>query len=211
MKNIIGKQFNNLKVLSIHHKRQVFLTNGIKNGFKYYYLCECICGKKCIVEGRHLIAEHTKSCGCMTVKHNLTGSRLFRIWNGMLNRCYNPNNHKYKVYGNIGIAVCKEWKENFKVFYDWAISNGYEDVLTIDRIDVNGNYEPTNCRWANVKTQNNNRRNNRLITYKNATHTLSEWSEILNIKRSTLKSRFKYNWSIQKAFTTPVRKSRNLR
>ncbi len=211
MKNIIGMRFNSLIVLKMHHKEQLYLNNGVKNGFKYFYLCKCDCGNNCVVSYNHLISNHTKSCGCLNFKHNLTNSRLFKIWSGILNRCYNKNNHKYKNYGGRGITICDEWKNDFKVFYDWSITNSYQDNLTIDRIDVNGNYEPSNCRWVNQKTQQNNKNSNLWITYDNQTYTLSEWSEILNINYYTLKSRLRYKWSIEKSFTTPVQHFHNPR
>lgn len=211
MKNIVGQQFNFLKVLSIHHKKQIYLSNGTKNGFRYYYECKCICGNKCIVEGRHLIAGHTKSCGCLTIKHNLTNTRLFRIWSGILNRCYNPNNQKYKNYGALGIIVCEDWRTEYINFYHWAISHGYNDNLTIDRINVKGSYEPSNCRWVDQKKQQNNRNNNHFLTYKGETHTISEWAEITGINYFTLKTRVYLKWSPERCLTTPVRQVRNLR
>ena len=139
----------------------------------------------------------------MTVLNNFN-SRLHRIWNNMKQRCSNPNNDGYKYYGMRGVTVCKEWQE-FKPFYIWAMNNGYEDNLTIDRIDVNGNYEPSNCRWANKYTQANNTRQNRYIMFKNTTHTLKEWSVLLNIPYGCLQQRLIRGWSIEKALTTPPR------
>lgn len=97
----------------------------------------------------------------------------------MKQRCCGYNAKSYKHYGGRGITVCEEWRNSFEAFYEWAMANGYSDSLTLDRIDVNGNYEPSNCRWATMKEQNNNKRNNRNITYKGETHTLAQWIEIL--------------------------------
>jgi hypothetical protein len=123
----------------------------------------------------------------------------------MKERCYNPKNTKYYCYGKRGIIICEEWKNDFNIFYDWAISNGYKDNLSIERIDVNGNYEPNNCSWVNAKVQANNRTNTHLIFFNNEKHSISEWAEILKINRSTLWYRIKRGWTIEKAFTTSVK------
>ncbi len=122
-------------------------------------------------------------------------------------RCYNPKSQYYYRYGARDIKVCDEWLNDFKAFYDWSMANGYRDNLTIDRIDVNGNYEPSNCRWVSQKMQQNNRSNNRLITYNNETHTISEWAEICNISQACLRHRIERNWNIEKALNTPMRNS----
>lgn len=116
----------------------------------------------------------------------------------MKDRCYNNNNKNYKNYGERGIKVCKEWKESFINFYKWAINNGYEENLTIDRIDVNGNYEPNNCRWLTIKQQQNNKRNNHILWYKNQKHNITKWASITGINRATIYSRLKYGWPIEK-------------
>lgn len=203
--DIVGKTFGKLSVINFDHKEQIFTKNNIKNGYKYFYLCLCECGNKIIVSRHHLLFKHTKSCGCITKTHNLSNSRLYKIYNGMKHRCYNPKNYKYKNYGGRGITICQEWQEDFINFYTWAINNNYADNLSIDRINANGNYEPDNCRWVNMKTQQNNRTNNHLLTFGNETHSINEWAEILNIKRETIKSRLFLGWSISKALTTPVR------
>ena len=136
--------------------------------------------------------------------HGIGKCRIYRIYTNMKQRCNNPNNHKYKRYGGRGIAICPEWNNphGLKAFYDWAMANGYSDNLTLDRIDVNGNYEPSNCRWTTNKIQSNNRTNNDIITYNGETHTLSEWGNILGINRGTLWSRlYCLNYPIEKAFT----------
>lgn len=132
--------------------------------------------------------------------------RLWVIWKSMRNRCKNPHHKNFRDYGGRGIKVCDEWRNSFQSFAEWALANGYSDILTIDRIDVNGNYEPSNCRWVDAKTQCRNRRNNRLITFHGKTKTLSEWAEIKRIPVSTLHVRLKHGMSIEDALTTPVRK-----
>ena len=116
-------------------------------------------------------------------------------------RCYRNKETAYKYYGDRGIIVCDEWLNDFQAFYDWAMANGYDDTLTIDRIDVNGNYEPSNCRWVSRKVQMNNTRRNHLITYNGKTQTIAQWAEELNIKQNTLLYRIRRGWSIEKALT----------
>lgn len=117
----------------------------------------------------------------------------------MKDRCHNKHSKEYHNYGERGIAVCDEWRNNFQAFYNWVISNGYKEGLQIDRIDVNGNYEPSNCRWSTPKKNSNNKRNNRYITIGNRTHTLSEWCNILGLKYSTVSVRLFRGWTVIKA------------
>lgn len=209
LNDIVGEKFNRLLVLSFDHSKPH--PNPTKGNF-YFYKCLCDCGNISIVRRERLINSETKSCGCYgkEVRRELLSTkrilshRLYDIWHGMKNRCYNHRYKKYYCYGGRGIIICEEWKNNFNVFYNWAIKNGYKENLSIDRIDVNGNYEPSNCRWTNAKTQANNRTNNNIIFYNNQSHTLSEWSEILKINRSTLWYRIKRGWTIERAFTTPI-------
>ena len=187
---LIGKKFERLTVI----KR----AENSKSGQTRWF-CKCDCGNETIVWGNHLRSGHTKSCGCIQKesvkrikhykKHGLHGIRLYRIWNGIKNRTNLSNkNIAYKNYSGRGITICEEWKE-FMPFYNWAINNGYQDNLTIDRIDVNGNYEPKNCRWATMKEQQNNKRNNRFITYNGEKHTISEWKNIYNLSDSVVNNK----------------------
>lgn len=117
----------------------------------------------------------------------------------MRQRCLNFNSIKYNDYGGRGINICQEWLDDFMYFYNWAMANGYEKNLTIDRKDVNGNYEPSNCRWATPKQQINNTRVNHLLTYRNETHTISEWADITGIKADTICNRINdLGWDIEK-------------
>ena len=131
--------------------------------------------------------------------------RLYNIWNGMKNRCFNEKDKNYKNYGARGITVCQQWKEDYGLFRKWAMENGYNDNLTIDRISNNGNYEPSNCRWATREEQNNNTRQNHYIEYNGKVKTLSQWATYYGLTRSCLKCRIKKGWEIEKALTTPQR------
>ena len=131
-----------------------------------------------------------------------TYQRLDRIFFAMKRRCYNPNNNKYKIYGARGIRICDEWVDNKEEFMRWAVNNGYQVDLTIDRIDVNGNYCPENCRWITIKEQNQNRRNTIKIKYKGEEYSVSELSNLLGIKAGTLYARRKrYNFEGSRLFS----------
>ena len=130
--------------------------------------CLCDCGNEIVATSDNLKNGHHVSCGCLVAirmsalgkkskTHGKSKTRLYRIWAGMKSRCLYPHSIKYSIYGGRGIKVCDEWINSFQAFYDWAMANGYTDNLSIDRIDSNGNYEPSNCRWATYSQQNKNR------------------------------------------------------
>lgn len=135
---------------------------------------------------------------------NPSHHRLYNIWYDMRRRCYQRQNKRWNRYGGRGIGVCEEWRDNFQAFFDWSMSNGYADDLTVDRIDSNGDYAPENCRWADKFQQANNRSNNHFLTYKGKTMTMMEWSQELQINYSTLRRRIRAGWSVDKAFETPI-------
>lgn len=139
-----------------------------------------------------------------TTSHGDSGTRLFKIWESMHERCERKKHTRYKDYGGRGISVCEEWKE-YLPFKDWAIKNGYNEKLTIDRIDYNKGYEPSNCRWATVKEQQNNKRTNHVVEYNGKAYTLSQLSELCGIKSTTLRERLRQKWSVEEAVTKPVR------
>lgn len=139
-------------------------------------------------------------------------TKIHNSWRGMRERCINKNHNHYKSYGGRGITVCDEWNDidnGFINFYNWAMNNGYEEGLTIERIDVNGNYEPSNCKWVTNTEQANNKRNTIYLKYNNKTQSLLDWCKELNLNYTLVRSRIKkYNWSIEKAFTTEKWKGR---
>lgn len=200
--DLTGQKFGRLTVIKRFNN---------KNNRHTQWICKCECGNECIVNADNLKKGHTQSCGCLSREqavitntiHGLSKTKIHKVWDTMIQRTTNPNNSSYKKYGGRGIRVCEEWRNNFKTFYDWAISNGYKEGLSIDRIDVNGNYEPSNCRWANQKEQARNRRNNRLITYNNETHCIAEWAEITKLSISRIAGRLQRGWEIERIFTTP--------
>lgn len=127
--------------------------------------------------------------------HHSTKTRLYKIWDGMRGRCKRETHKHFKDYGGRGVSICTEW-ESFDIFKEWAIANGYTDGLTLDRIDCNGNYEPKNCRWATMKEQARNKRNNHRVTVEGRTMTLSECVEQYSIPKSTIRWRERHNRDI---------------
>lgn len=170
------------------------------------WLCKCDCGNETIVESRLLKSGNVTSCGCVHKYHGMSGTRLYTIWQHMIDRCYNSNNTNYKNYGGRGIQICDEWKDDAGKFCEWALANGYAKDLTLDRIDVNGNYEPGNCRWATRKEQANNKRNNHFLSCNGEIKTITEWERITGISKQTIYKRLKRGWSVERALTEPVKK-----
>lgn len=204
--DLTNKRFSRLIVLKQYgHNKYNQIT----------WLCKCDCGNLIIVSGNDLTRNNTRSCGCLyqdylhnprpnTQKHGKSNSRLYHIWRDMKLRCYNEKQIGYKNYGARGIKVCDEWQNNFKAFYDWAIDNGYKNNLQIDRINTNGDYKPSNCRWVTPLGNSNNKRNNRFITYKGETKTIAEWSKSTNIPYHLIWNRLKRGWSVEDTFTRKV-------
>lgn len=130
--------------------------------------------------------------------------RLYHIWFDMKRRCYQEQNKRWEKYGGRGIKVCCEWLHDFQAFFDWSMANGYSDSLTIDRIDMDGDYSPDNCRWADKFQQANNRSNNHYIAFRGETKTMMEWSKVLGMSYTTLRRRINSGWDVERAFLTPI-------
>ena len=199
-KDISGQRYGRLTVI-----RDV----GVRSGQRIL-LCKCDCGVEKEIMYCNL-AGSTRSCGCLKATFAIkgsgirTGTRLYRIYNHMKRRCYSPNEKVYSYYGGRGITVCDEWLADFEVFKSWALDSGYREDLEIDRIDNDGNYEPSNCRWATRKEQMNNRSGNHVISHEGETHTLTEWAEKVGISPATLSGRVNKNgYSYERALTEPV-------
>ena len=204
LNDLTGKKYGRLTVIE---------RAGSTAQKKALWRCRCDCGNDVIVVGSHLLNDNTHSCGCYKrdktiermISHGKSNTRLHHIWKNMRQRCGNPHKPDYKYYGGKGVTIDDIWND-YEVFAKWAIENGYSDDLTIDRIDVNGNYCPDNCRWVSMTEQARNMSRNRMITYNGESHCLSEWGEILGISVKVLSHRINaYGWSVERAFTTPVR------
>ena len=187
LKNLQGERFGRLTVLKYA---------GDNKRHDSLWVCECDCGKITNpIPNSSLQSGNTRSCGCLFVdshtKHGLKNTRLYSVWQGMKARCYRKSHPHYKIYGGRGITICREWQNDFQAFYDWAMSYGYADDLTIDRIDVNGNYEPDNCRWVTVQAQLNNRRNTTFVEINGQIKSLSQWADFAGLKYYTVRQRFK--------------------
>ena len=207
----IGKKFGRLTV--IERIENYIDENGSPHSM---WKCKCECGNVVSVRGTFLKSGSVRSCGCLgaeTLKEMLTvhgdsKTRLYKIWAGIKERCYNANNKCYKEYGGRGILMCDEWKNDYVIFKEWAYANGYyEDVnkepCSIDRIDNNGNYCPNNCRWVNRKVQQNNTRHNHYIEYNNETHTIAEWADIYKIDYKQFYNRLKCRkWDFEETLNT---------
>lgn len=201
--NLIGEHFGRLTVLEKAPNR--IYNNGDS---RRAWLCSCSCGKQVIATTMDLRCGDTKSCGCLlnetrvkkATTHGHSGTRLHHIWVAMRKRCHNKHSSDYQHYGGRGISVCDEWDNSYQEFMDWALRNGYSDDLTIDRIDVDGWYTPSNCRWVSMREQANNRTTSKYITYNGETHTISEWSRITAIRYSTIYYRVCHGWDAERIF-----------
>lgn len=201
LRNLTGQRFGRL----------IVIERAENQGKRVMWKCKCDCGSVITTRMDNLTRGGSQSCGCYNkerthqthTKHGESNTRLYSIHKKIKSRCYDSNNNRYSDYGGRGIEVCEEWQK-FEPFRDWALANGYRDDLTIDRIDVDGNYEPSNCRWATNQRQQNNRRDNHYITYNGETHTIAEWAHLIGIKENTLVYRFIHGWDVERALTTPT-------
>lgn len=205
-----GKRFGKLVVIEKY---------GSLSNQKISWNCLCDCGNQKIIRANNLISGASKSCGCEVgksakqrfTKHGYSNKiPLYKVWTSIKQRCGNINNSRYKDYGGRGINICSEWRNNFKEFYDWAMSNGYKDNFSIDRINNDGNYEPNNCRFTDTKTQNNNSRHNHFITINFETKTIAEWCEKYSLTRSCFHNRLNRGWTGENLLIPSLRKNHNL-
>lgn len=210
--DLVGQRFGRLTVVSDGERSN-------KNRLRWKCLCDC--GNETTVQSEHLKDHSTTSCGCFAreqvVKSKLTHGytrvgrkvRLFSIWNLMLSRCdINSSYPRLKDYAGRGIGVCEEWLD-YETFAAWSNHNGYSDILSLDRINNDGNYEPDNCRWTTNKAQARNRRSNRMVTIDGETKCLIEWTEVYGINYGTAKRRLNSGWDSKKALTHPVQTKRH--
>ncbi|MCG2236684.1 hypothetical protein K4S13_10730 [Staphylococcus epidermidis] len=191
-RDLTGKKFNMLKVIE-----PVRIHNPPKGDRYLYWLVECDCGNTAVKSAKSITTGYSKSCGCLqkiaTSKakktHGDTDSRLYYIWENMKKRCYKPNSDRYKNYGARGITICEEWKNSYKNFYDWAYNNGYNKRLTIERKDINGNYEPSNCTWITRNEQAKNRTSNKWVFLDGIKYSPQELEKIYKISVNTIYAR----------------------
>ena len=189
--------YNGKEVNKINHLTPIkFCFRRKRHNF---WLFRCDCGNEKIIDKNSVTSGHTKTCGCNMIPKEfkyLQKTRLFSIWRGMMNRCYLKSKSNYIYYGARGIKVCNEWNgtwnRGFLKFYDWAIKNGYKENLTLDRIDVNKDYSPKNCRWVSWDVQVKNKRDNSIkIEYNGEKKNLKQWCKDLGLSYTTIHKRIK--------------------
>lgn len=205
----IGRKYGKMTVIGIEHQ---ISSNG---KYKYAWRCRCDCGNERIVAPAKLKSGHTKSCGCGKIDrikddarfdrttHGGRHERLYHIWRGIKVRCHSEVSKDYSRYGGRGIIVCDEWRNSYAAFRDWAFSHGYDDTLTIERKDVNGNYCPENCCWIPLEDQSKNKTTSHWVEYNGERHIVSDWARIYGLKDATLHNRLRLGWSMERAISTP--------
>jgi len=209
LKDLTGMKFGRLTVIE--------RAENDKHG-RARWLCLCDCGNKKVIRGMHLTSGHTVSCGCFYkenfkkvslnckyIKHGMRHNSIYYKWQGMKDRCFNPKNRCYHLYGKRGVTVYSEWVDDFQAFYDYVskLEHFGEEGYTLDRIDPNGNYEPNNIRWADAKTQTRNKRNNVIVEYNGESMTLKDSAEKSGINYHTLYNRYKRGWTLERLFDKP--------
>lgn len=207
VKGMTGQRFGKLAVIEFA---------GMNHEGSAMWKCICDCGKDTVVRGYTLRRGDTQSCGCFigeaasvrNATHRMTKTRLYVCWKSMKSRCYYENDVAFERYGGRGIKVSKEWRDDFLAFREWALKNGYEDNLTLDRIDSNGNYEPNNCRWLTLAAQQSNRSDTIHLEFNGKNQTLTEWAHEIGISVAQLSKRLKNGMSIEDAITTQIRGTR---
>lgn len=203
--DLSGRRFGRWSVLVPTDER------GADESIKW--LCVCDCGNTGKISSNSLLQNGSNSCGCLRKEihstHGMSKTRQYRCYMSMMKRCFDTKNERYKDYGGRGVTVCDKWNRGFEFFWE-DMRKSYNNNLTLDRINVNGNYSKENCRWSTPKQQSNNTRNNIKITYNGETKTISEWAEILNIKTNTLRCRYKRGWNIERLMEQPIQKHKIL-
>ena len=201
VEDLTGQKFNKLTVVR-RLKDKIYKCGTVETR----WLCCCDCGRETEVSGKNLKSGKVKSCGCLrgrkynssVVIDTADFNRIQNIRKLMISRCYNSKNKSFDIYGGRGIEVCREWRESLLAFYIWAKNHGYQANLTIDRIDVNGNYEPDNCRWITMFEQQSNKRNNVYIECLGERHTVAQWARITGLNEETIRNRYKKGLSGKK-------------
>lgn len=213
IKDITGQTFNRLTAIEFVE---------CKNGYACW-MFQCSCGNQKILPGYSVRNGSVKSCGCLAKERaretglarlNFKGERdengtplLYKQYYTIKARCNNPKYKQYKDYGARGIKMCEEWENDFNVFYDWAMSHGYSKNLSIDRIDNNGDYSPSNCRWATKMVQQNNTRANIFLEYDGKRLTLAQWARELDVSYQMLRYRYRAGWDTERILTTASQRS----
>lgn len=190
IKDIKGQRFGRL--IALEHV-------GFSSNRVALWKCRCDCGNIVIVREGNLHSGKSQSCRCLNIdrtketnlRHGMAHTRLYNIWSKMKERCYNPARKAYKNYGGKGVHVCDEWRNDFQKFYDWAINNGYKENLTIDRINSNGNYEPSNCRWVTLSENTRLKYKSDFITVGDLSLTIHDWAQRIGLSQKTLRDRYK--------------------
>lgn len=210
--DIIGHRFGRLVVTGLSHS-----DNG------RIWLCSCDCGAVHTARTGHLRAGAVQSCGCLVVEtaaatgrasghlrrtHGMSRSRLDTTFDNMIKRCYRPNASRFERYGGRGIQICDAWLKDRSEFFRWALANGYAENLSIERIDANGHYSPSNCRWATGKEQANNTSRSRLLSWAGETLTVAQWAERLGVPGKAMQHRVNRGWAAERIFMQPYREAR---
>lgn len=206
--DLTGQRFGRLTVIKLE---------GIRNKYAQW-LCQCDCGNTKIAATNVLRNGGTSSCGCYKQQmlrerpktHGLAGTRLYKTWTGIKYRCYNSKATGYHNYGGRGISVCKEWYDDFTMFLKWAMENGYKDTLTLERIDNDGNYEPSNCKWATKSEQASNRRTSRIYVIDGVRKSIFNWCDYYKIDFSAVRWRLDKGVPIKQALTMKSNRGRRL-
>lgn len=220
--DISGVRFGRLVAL------ERLATRTSPTGKKFsVWLCQCDCGNLTEVRLSNLRQGSVSSCGCLSHEVHSENAKLIKlgqlskkhgesknnplygIWCAMKRRCINPNAGFYEIYGGRGITICEEWLE-YIPFKEWAVNNGYRKGLTLDRIDCDGNYEPSNCRWITMQEQQRNRRNNKHYDYKGKLYTVREIANMVGLKPRTIQGRIERGWTIEEVVETPLLRSNGI-